>query len=67
MGSYEGISPEQALEILTEEDGLLVNGYDIPEKWENTKLPGAISLIEFERLMAEGKVDKSSKIMFYCA
>jgi hypothetical protein len=67
MGSYEGISAEQANEILNNEDGLLVNGYDVPEKWEDTKVTGAIPFTQFQRLVAEGKVDPKAKIMFYCA
>jgi hypothetical protein len=67
MGSYEGLSPEQAIDIVNNDNGLLVNGYDIPEKWESTQVPGATSMMEFQRLVAEGKVDRNTKILFYCA
>ena len=64
MAAYEKITAEQALRDLND-GALLVNGYDDDERWELTRVPGAISYMEFQRLSEE--LPRDSEVMFYCA
>jgi hypothetical protein len=65
MANFELISAKQAYSDLANGDALLVNGYDDPQKWEGTRVPQAVSFMEFNSNL--GKLAKDGEIIFYCA
>ena len=65
MAAYEKISAEQALNDLHEAATYLVNGYEEEQKWNDTRVPGAISYAEYKQLTVD--IPKETELMFYCA
>jgi len=65
MATAQRIDPEQTREHMDSGDALLVCAYDSPEKFEQNRLEGAISLQKFESQVDE--LDRDREIVFYCA
>jgi hypothetical protein len=64
MAAYEKITAEQALGELAE-GALLVNGYDDEQRWEITRVPGAVSYMDFASHLRD--LPRDAELMFYCA
>jgi rhodanese-related sulfurtransferase len=64
MAAYEMISAEQARRDM-QAGALLINGYDVPEKWEMSRVPGAISYLDFAEQAQD--LPRDTELMFYCA
>jgi hypothetical protein len=65
MANFEYISANQAYGDLAGGDALLVNGYDDEEKWQNTRVNGATSFMDFQRQASS--FPKNRELIFYCA
>lgn len=65
MATAPRISPDETREHTESGDALLVCAYDSPEKFEQNRLEGAISLDEFKSQADE--LDRNREIVFYCA
>ena len=65
MATFERISAEQALHDVNEKGTLLICGYDVEEKWENARVPGAINYLQFKAQSHD--LPKESELIFYCA
>jgi hypothetical protein len=65
MANYELISAERAYSDVGDKGALLVNGYDNEEKWQGTRVPQAVSFMDYRSQVAE--LPKDSELIFYCA
>lgn len=65
MANYEKISARQARQDLERNGALLVCGYDDPAKWEQYRVPGAESFMDFHGHAEQ--TPKDQEVMFYCA
>jgi hypothetical protein len=65
MPAFEMISAAQALNDVQMHGALLVNGYDDEQRWQETRVPGATSYMDFASHVDD--VPKSSELIFYCA
>jgi hypothetical protein len=59
------ISPEEAHTHVASGEALLVCAYDSDEKFQENRLPGAMSFAEFRG--REGSLSKNQEIIFYCS
>jgi len=64
MAQYARVSAEEARREQDRGDAILVNAYDDEVKWQNTRVAGAISFMEFARA---GAPPADKQVIFYCA
>jgi hypothetical protein len=66
MAAFEYITVDGLnRQLAADPELLLVNGYDDRQQWEDSRIPRAISWMEF--LTLKDTLDKSRQIVLYCA
>ncbi len=63
--TIDRIPPQEAKRRMGSTGALLVGAYEDPSKFQQYRLPGAISLRDFQSQSAS--LDKEHEIIFYCA
>jgi hypothetical protein len=64
MATYQLITASEA-QAAAQTGALLVNAYDTQQAWEGTRLPGAISWMDFQQRRSSLTTD--TELLLYCA